>query len=725
LINAGAIQQTGGNGNVAILVSGGAGHSGSANITNSGTIQASGTSAIETSAIQSVAGTTVITNNQGATIQGTTGQSIGVFSFSSISTMVSNAGTISGTEDGINTNTSGTTTIINSGTISGASRAGVRVGSASITNTTGGSVSRLTGIFFRAGNGASGITNDGTITGTGGTAIQFSTGSVGNTLTLGTNSVINGNVLGAGSDSLQLVGASGTGTLNVSQYQGFSTFTKSGGSTWLLTGTDPTQNWAASAGVIGGTATIGGLAVQTGVTFMPGNGTAGTSMTLTGNLSFAPSTTYLVNVSPATASSTSINGTASLTGSTVQTVFAAGSYMPHTYTILHAAGGLGGTMFSGLTGLPVGFTAQLDYTTTDVKLDVTAALGALGTNGLNGNQQNVANALNNFFNRGGTLPPGFLTLFGLTGPGLANALSQTSNEAATGSQQTTFNAMTQFVGVLTDPFIAGRGDPLTASSGASPYVDEDGGANAYAAKGNPRTAAERDAYAAIYRKAPPPADQFAQRWSVWAAGFGGAQATDGSTLLGSNNTTSRIAGTAVGADYRFSPFTLAGFALAGGGTSFNVTNGGTGRSDLFQVGAFIRHTVGPAYISGALAYGWQDVTTDRILTVSGIDHLRAEFNANAVSGRAEGGYRFVQPWIGGIGITPYAAAQFVTFDLPAYAEQAVSGASTFAQAFGARDVTDTRSEFPSASIGGIMGACRPARKRSPSRKCARQVCGVC
>jgi hypothetical protein len=29
-------------------------------------------------------------------------------------------------------------------------------------------------------------------------------------------------------------------------------------------------------------------------------------------------------------------------------------------------------------------------------------------------------------------------------------------------------------------------------------------------------------------------------------------------------------GTAVGADYRFSPFTLAGVALAGGGTNFSV-----------------------------------------------------------------------------------------------------------------------------------------------------------
>ena len=83
-------------------------------------------------------------------------------------------------------------------------------------------------------------------------------------------------------------------------------------------------------------------------------------------------------------------------------------------------------------------------------------------------------------------------------------------------------------------------------------------------------------------------------------------------------------GGAVGADYRFSPYTMAGFALAGGGTNFSVANGlGSGRSDLFQAGAFIRHTVGPAYVTGALAYGWQDITTDRTVTVAGVDQLRA------------------------------------------------------------------------------------------------------
>ena len=53
-------------------------------------------------------------------------------------------------------------------------------------------------------------------------------------------------------------------------------------------------------------------------------------------------------------------------------------------------------------------------------LNLTAALGAGGLSG--GNQQNVANTLNNFFNNGGTLPPGFVSVFGLTGCNLANAL---------------------------------------------------------------------------------------------------------------------------------------------------------------------------------------------------------------------------------------------------------------------------------------------------------------
>src|SRR5262249_15612723 len=87
------------------------------------------------------------------------------------------------------------------------------------------------------------------------------------------------------------------------------------------------------------------------------------------------------------------------------------------------------------------------------------------------------------------------------------------------------------------------------------------------------------------------------------------------------------------------------------------------------------------------------ITTDRIVTAAGIEHLRAEFDANAWSGRLEGGYRFVAPLGGGIGLTPYAAAQLTTLDLPAYAERVISGTDNFALAYGAKSPTDTRSEF--------------------------------
>jgi uncharacterized protein with beta-barrel porin domain len=300
--------------------------------------------------------------------------------------------------------------------------------------------------------------------------------------------------------------------------------------------------------------------------------------------------------------------------------------------------------------------------------------------GLSGNQQNVGNAIINFFNTTGGIP----IVFGSLTPA---GLSQLSGEVATGSQQTTFNAMGLFMGVMTDPFIAGRGDPISGGGRPNAYADE---SMAYAASGKGRSKSERDAYAAVYTKAPPLAPSFEQRWSVWAAGFGGSQRTDGNGVVGSNDTRSSLYGVAVGADYRFSPNTIAGFALAGGGTNFSVNTLGSGRSDLFQAGAFVRHNVGPAYLTGALAYGWQDITTDRFVTVAGVDHLRAQFNANAWSGRVEGGYRFLTAWTA---LTPYAAGQFTTFDLPAYAEQALIGANTFALAYGAKSVTASRSEL--------------------------------
>jgi uncharacterized protein with beta-barrel porin domain len=377
----------------------------------------------------------------------------------------------------------------------------------------------------------------------------------------------------------------------------------------------------------------------------------------------------------------------------VNALYASGSYISKQYTILTATGGVSGEFGSLVnTNLPSNFKASLSYDANDAYLNLALNFtpsappsGPVPPNfggGLSSNQQAVGNALINFFNTTGGIP----LLYGLLN---AAGLTLASGESATGSQQTTFNAMGPFLGLLTDPFL-GRGGGVNGSSSAPGYADEEGDqASAYAA--SKRLARERDAYTMLTKA--PLAKVFEPRWSVWASGFGGSQSTSGNAIVGSNDATSRIAGTAVGADYLLSPKTIAGFALAGGGTSFGVNNLGSGRSDLFQAGAYVRRTEGNAYITGALAYGWQDITTDRVVTIAGVDHLSAAFNANAYSGRVEGGYRFVAPVIGGVGITPYAAGQFTTFDLPAYAEQAVAGSPAFALNYAAKSVTDSRSEL--------------------------------
>jgi autotransporter-associated beta strand protein len=431
-----------------------------------------------------------------------------------------------------------------------------------------------------------------------------------------------------------------------------------------------------SGGTLTGNGTVdpATTTIMAGGTLAPGNGTAGTSLTIAGNLAFQSGAIYPVQVGPTTASFANVTGTATLGGATVNAIFANGGFISKQYTILTASGGVSGTFAPGVvnTNLPTNFETALGYDANHVYLDLLLKIQG----SLHGNQVAVGNAATNFFNATGGIP----TVFGSLAP---SGLTQASGELATGSQQTTFNAMSQFMSLLTDPSMNRTGGAGTAP-GATGYAEESD-ANAYAAR---KTS---DPYG-LFTKAPF-AKVYEPRWSVWAAGFGGSQSTEGNAATGSNNTTSSIFGTAVGADYLFSPHTIAGFALTGDGTNFSINGTGSGRSDLFQAGAYVRHTAGPAYMSAALAYGWQDITTNRADTIAGVDRLHAEFHANAWSGRLEGGYRFVAPWTGGIGITPYAASQFTTFDLPAYAESVISGASTFALAYGARDVTDARSEI--------------------------------
>jgi autotransporter-associated beta strand protein len=431
-----------------------------------------------------------------------------------------------------------------------------------------------------------------------------------------------------------------------------------------------------AGGALTGIGTVGNTTIASGGIFVPGSGAPGTFMMVSGNLAFQSGALYLVQVNSTTSSFVNVTGAAALNG-LVGASFAPGSTVMKQYTIL-AAGSRSGT-FAGVdtSGLGGSLVATLSYDPTHAYLNFALDFGARSN--LNVNQQNVATTLTNFFNANGGISSAFASL-------TPAGLTQASGETATGSQQATFDAMNLFLSLLTDPFIDGRGG-VGGNAGATPFADESG-ASAYAAN---RQDSARSAFAKFATKADVGRnDLFDPRWSVWGSAYGGGSNTNGNATLGSNSATARAFGFAAGVDYRISPATIVGFALAGGGTNFGVTGFGTGRSDLFQAGAFVRHNFGAAYVTAAAAYGWQDVTTDRTVTIAGVDRLRAEFNANAWSGRVEGGYRFATPWMG---VTPYAAGQFTTYQLPAYAEQVLSGGGMFALNYAAKDVTASRTEL--------------------------------
>jgi outer membrane autotransporter protein len=303
----------------------------------------------------------------------------------------------------------------------------------------------------------------------------------------------------------------------------------------------------------------------------------------------------------------------------------------------------------------------------------------IGTGGLSGNQTNVANALNNFFNNGGALPPGFVSVFGLTGANLGNALSALSGEPATGGQQVGFQMTNQFLGLMLDPFVDGRSGVAGTSGPALGFAPE-------------REALPEDialAYASVLKAPQLQAASLQQRWSVWGSAYGGSNRTSGDpAVVGSHDLSASTAGFAGGFDYRIAPNTVVGVALAGGGTNWSLAQGlGGGRSDAFQAGVYGATRAGPAYLAAALAYTNHWMSTDRFAFAG--DHLTARFNAQSLGARVEGGYRLAA-FFGGV--TPYAAIQAQTFRTPSYSETDVNGGG-FALAYNARNATDTRSEL--------------------------------
>jgi autotransporter-associated beta strand protein len=463
------------------------------------------------------------------------------------------------------------------------------------------------------------------------------------------------------------------------------------------------------AALLGG-GRVGSITVNGGGFLVPGPVTMPGNMTVAGDLTIQRNAFYVVQVNPLTASRVNVSGSASLDG-TAAAIFAPGLYLSRSYTILTADNRRTGRFEDLQTfGLPRNFRARLDYFNNSVELNLRAQLignrvgqlpappilqipGSPQIPGLpptsndssaappatfTSNRINAGRVIDDFFNNGGTLPPSFVSLYGLAGSNLTSALDQLSGEAATGAQKAGFQLTDQFLNVMLDPFVDGRSGVGGTDHPALGFAPE-------------REALPDDialAYSKVIKAPPKAVPVYEPRWTVWGGAYGGSNKTSGDlAVTGSHDLSARTAGFAGGFDYRLTPDTVVGFALAGGGTNWSLDQGlGGGKSDAFQSGLYGATRWGPTYLAAAFAFANHWMSTDRFAVG---DHLTANFNAQSYGGRLEGGYRFGTSYGG---ITPYAAIQAQSFHTPGYTETGVIP-NGFALTFNGRDATDTRSEL--------------------------------
>lgn len=632
------------------------------------------------------------------------------------STMV-NDGTIAGGNGG-----TGGAADFGVGGNGGAGGAGFSSTNASLVNNSmivggaGGGINNLSNTPGTVGAGGVGIigsnlhiTNGGTIvgglsgSGVQANAITFTGGT--NSLTLLSTSSIIGNVVAfSAADTLTLSGSTeGTFSMNAlgTQYQGFGTMSKTGSSTWNILDTQTTTTaWSVSdgtlklvnaslgaadsmtvsdGGTLTGTGVVSATTVRAGGIFAPGT-TPGTSMAVLGDLSMRAGSTFQVSINPTDSTFAIVFGTATLAGA-AKADFAPGTYMQNSYKILDANAVSGSFSSLSTTNLPSGFTAALS--TVDgkkVMLNLTAVLGStpgsslsMGGN-LNTNQSNVATGLNSYFNNGGTLPPNFTNVFGLTGSTLTAALSQLSGESTTGSRTAGAQLSSRFLGAVLDPTGNGR------SFGRPPV----GGARA--------SAGGRSGDLAAIQTMSDAGDDCDftpdQIWSIWAGGFGGGGVNNGNAGNGTSSVIANTYGFVVGFDYNYSRDTVFGAAVSSGGSNWWLGNGsGQGRSTTLQAALYGLMREGPAYLSLGASFGSHQVTSNR--SALG-DQLTATFNGQSYSARAEAGYRFEVA--SRTGIAPYVAGQYQLFHTPAYSETDISGMG-FGLSYGASDATYTRTEI--------------------------------
>ena len=474
----------------------------------------------------------------------------------------------------------------------------------------------------------------------------------------GSGSVLIGNQTlnltdGAGTFSGTISGSGGLtvtgGTQTLSGSNSYTGATVINGGTLAVNGAIASSSGVTvnSGGALSGSGTVPNVAVNSGGAISPGNAGSGT-LSVNGTVAFANAANFVVDMSSASAGKLSVSGAETL-GGTLSVTSTDGTYaLGQKLTVVTAADGVSGEFaVAPLENTGAVFSQTVSYDANDVYLQVNLAkLSPLLPSSVTTNQSQAIAGIDAAIASGHSLPQAFENLGNVSSATLGNDASQMSGELG--------SDIPNAADLLFDPFVNAIFDHMN-----------DMQQNGVGAK---RTT---------------------QKAGAWATAFSGNDIVDGNQDLGSHQFKSDMYGFIGGADFRLSPTMVLGAAFSVGSDTFHLADGfGDGKDKAIQGGiyGFARY-LPRLYGAFTAAFGENNITTDRVISVSGTDDLAGKVTAGIYGVRYETGAEL--GWL-----IPYFALQDQLVMAPAYSETASSGSDNFALSY-----LSHNTNIPGAELG--------------------------